>query len=108
MAKQQFNKIDVRYVSKAHYEMITNMFTRRTINTPIPEGEQHIFEMKSDGLKPHAFCGKDRGVIGGGVENTAEFKDRSADLPLCKKCETRWKSDPRSPWRAWVQGIKVK
>lgn len=94
-----------------------NMFSGRLEKIKVPDGEYHIFEVKvtflprlegqhrSQVLKeaaPRSFCGKARSDIGNNVSES----EKAPHSNVCKECEAKYKSDPRSAWFQFVNGNK--
>lgn len=97
----------VMMVYAIKHEHQQNMFTGRSHDVAIPQGEVHICVLivGKDGTEPDRFmlCGKTRADIG---EQTKDSDKRPAALPVCPKCEIAWKAHPDSPWNAWVKRNK--
>lgn len=106
--KGTIEKLKIKLVYEVTYEMQTNMFTGRAVQTKVPAGDVHIFQIvETDGFKQthaFAFCGKERAQIG---EETDESDKRPNNLPMCKACEAKWKDHPDSPWAKWEKGRKI-
>jgi hypothetical protein len=105
--KQLFNKIHVAFVVNTRHERIQNMFTKVWRNEAIPDGIQHIFEVENFGtmeetLAARSFCGIAKSDVG-----ELAKKNRQPGS-VCERCSKKWKTHPRSPWRAWQQGEKIK
>ena len=105
--KATIEKLKIIVVYAIKHERQQNMFTGRTSDIAIPQGNVHIFQIVNveDGLgakvtepSRYAFCGKTRAEIG---ERTKDSDKRPNGLPMCTKCEAAWKEHPDSPWRAW-------
>jgi hypothetical protein len=88
------------------YEMQTSMFTGRMVDTEVPTGEVHIFQIDTDAegytiIAPYTMCGRERAKIG---EQTKDSDKRPNNMPMCQKCEAAWKKNPDSPWSKWQKG----
>ena len=69
-----------------------------------PDGDQHIFSESGT----RSMCGLSANEIskdGHGNTNTAEYKERLPDRPVCLTCSKDWKAYPRSPWNAWQKAV---
>ncbi len=68
----------------------------------VPEGEIHIFEIIDAQTNTYSFCGIEHSQI---REETIETDKRPENLSVCKACEDSWKTDNRSPWKAWSRAV---
>lgn len=97
-------KIMFLYATKT--EVQEAMYGGRKKFIEAPTGEVHIcliHEVEGGHVEPDiaAICTIERTKIG---KNYKYSDKRPNNLPMCPKCEARWKTHPASPWTAWQSG----
>lgn len=102
--KPSHDPIKVKFVTQIKPTTLTNIFGNKHVEQ-IPTGEIHIFEIINAEINAFSFCGLKCSQIG---EEVKAWDKRPESLAICKKCEETWKTDTRSPWKAWITATTLK